>query len=255
MKFLLGSLLSLTVLALPHASLGTANGSDNAGNYAGQSTYIGTNGGSGFATAFYYTNPAGTPTGAFLGSSGQIDTAGLAFGLTNGTSGVSRMFGSGSTVDLLSAGQTFRLQLQAQSGSYSLNLNKYGTFGTYVALSASTASPDYQLILTDQTDPASQTTRTYDTGVPFNATALTFGVTPNSGSYTFTLTPAGGPTTTLTESSVGGAAQGFYLSVGTNSTLYYNNLTIVPEPKSTVALLVGLVGGVGGLLARRRFVR
>lgn len=228
----------------------TPNGSDNAANYAGLTDYKNVNGGSDFIAGF-----SGSGT-SFLGSSPDINTSGLSFGLSSGT--VSRTFGQpGSTPSYaLSNGQTFSFQLESGTvgtgGSYGLTLRNAQSTGTTFNFFYTGGSADYSYSVRDFQFPAMFVTRTVDTGIPFNARGVTVAFTQNSGTFSLAITPVGSSTTTLTDTYVGAA---FAIDVNANNAgnVYFNNLVVVPEPGTWAILTAGSLGMLGfGLVRRRR---
>ncbi len=219
-----------------------------ASNYAGLTSYVGANRGTGWNGGF----SGSSSVNAFLGSSGQIDTSGIAFGVGNGF--VSRSFGAQSGSNgFLTAGQIFQFRLQpgtiAPGGQFAFSVATTVDLSTQARLQYTSGEPDYVLMLTSYSSNGTATTQTIDTGVAFTGNALAVDFNRGVGSFTLSLTPTGGATTTLTTPYTGNVL-GCNFSATNGTTLYFNNIAVVPEPGSAVVLVAGAAGL--GLLARLR---
>ncbi len=254
----LTTILALSLLTA-HAAL--AQVVDNASNYATWTN--GSSGGTGFGTwALNNNDDSLNPTtpifaGNFLGDStagaADINTGGNSFGLyANPGAAFSTATRSFSTSLTTNDIFTVDLGLNFANGNKGFNLRTAGTnvFGFNVGSGAS-------INTSFSNNPV---TATYDYG---GAAALTLTMTMTSASslnYSVTRTSPLGTQGTLFDGSITGITGSvdnfeFYVS-GTDdgdaqNNLYFNNLTVVPEP--TTWTLLGL--GIGALIITRRLQR
>ncbi len=257
-----GGLVAAAALSLAGLASAATVGSDNAGNYASWTN--GTNGGTGFgAWDLTGNNSNGTSlfAGYFLGDStagsGNINTGGKSFGMFANPSGAfanaARTFAGGA----LTLGQTFSIQLAVnfRNGDKGLNLLVSGTqvFNFDVGQSGTGADGYYYHA---GTNAATSTGFAY-----FADSVFTLGYTQQSataGLFTISRTSATGGAAATNSISVplpatsGLTSFTLYNSNANNASgdnLYFNNLSVVPEPSAIALIAVGLTGLV---VARRR---
>lgn len=244
-------MLSLALVAVAFGVTGAfaaTEGTDNASNYGG--TWINGNNGGTLGTFAPWdltnNNNNGTDTfaGYFLGDStagtGDINTGGVSFAIyanpANAFADALRNFGSP-----LSVGQTFSLDLAVNFRNGNKGFSLFD--GATEIFNLNVGGDDYQI-------------NGVSIGAPYSSTAIfNLSLTQTSaggGSYSVFYN-ANGQTYS---NSYTGLASGFKLynsgtEGGDASNLYFNNLSIVPEP-SSLLLLSGPALLGGWLLARRR---
>lgn len=239
-------LLAAVVLASTSAFAAT-EGTDDAANYGG--TWIdGSNGGTaGTFNPWDLTNNGGGGfSGYFIGSStagsGNIDTSGVSFGIFANPAGAFadaiRSFGSP-----LSVGQTFSLDIAVNFRNGNKGFSLFD--GATQIFNFNVGSNDYQI-------------NNLSISAPYSSTAVF--------SLSLAQTSAGGGTYSVFYSGNGqtynnvytGVASGFKLyNSGTDdgsaaNNLYFNNLSIVPEPSSYALLAGPVLLGAWFFLRRRR---
>ena len=241
----------MALLSLPAAAPAAMLATDNASNYA--SWTDGSNGGTGFG-AWNLTNNNNNGTtlfsGYFLGDStagsGNINgTGGTSFAMyanPNGAFAVaSRAFGGGA----LTLGQTFSIQLAVnfRNGGKGINLLS----GTTQVFNFNVGGDDYNY--------KTGTSSTVSTGYAYSATSI-FTISYNQTTATagmFTISRAGDAPISQTFTASGVTSFQLYNSNtgdgGAQNNLYFNNLSVVPEPSAIALVAVGLTGLV---VARRR---
>ena len=251
---------ALAVL-MPATSRAQNVAADSAQNYTG-STWPSPapNNGFGFGSwSLASSTPNGGFAGQFFGSSGGIDSAnGNSFGMyaNGGASAQSTI--SRSFLQTLTESQTFSIQMQNgnvtdNGGQVGFNLQD-GSGNNIFTFAFLGGGANYQLKL--WTSPSSFTQ--VNTGVGFTSGAMTLALTEGAGdSWSFAITTSSG-TTTLSSAGTGdpldentiSQVQGFNLNggasrtLGDNANLYFNNLTIVPEPGTLALLGTSLLGGL-----------
>ena len=254
MKRLHLACLAMALAWHPFHAKAASNASDVASNYAGLNTYQNVNRGTGWLSGYLGSN---SNVNAFLGSSGQIDTNGISFGLSNG--GVSRYFKAQAGGNRnLGADQIFEFELQpaavAPGGQFGFNVVTTVDLSAQVKLQYTSGDANYALITTYYSQSGTPTTLVNDTGVPFSTNALAVSFCPGAGSYKLTLTPAGSATTTLTNP-YSGSVIGCNFSATSGTTVYFNDLAVVPEPKASAVLAFGLLGLVVVYVRRDRIAQ
>jgi hypothetical protein len=254
----------LLLLALSSSMAHAQVAADNASNYGGSWTN-GSNQGSGFlAWALSNNNGGAVFAGNFIGNStdgaGNINTGGNAFGLfanpgaafSNADRGLASALVTGSSF-------SFDLALNFDNGNKGFNLYA-GTqgqiFNFNVGNGGSVSSANGAII-------AAGSGSGYNYGG--NDAVLDFTLTmlsATSFSYDISRASGSGFQGTLFSGSVSGLTQDisgfrFYVSGTDNgdaqNNLYFNNLSVIPEPSSQVLLGAGLLALL--ILARRRAVR
>jgi hypothetical protein len=260
------------VVALASVFVLTAHAANNALDVASNSPYGGAhgwqngdNGGFGFGS-WIFSNPGGNGAtgGMFIGSSsgnaggasGNIDTAGVSWGMyanSGVTTAAVRPFtggslGIGQELDLridngfLSSGSSEGFGLQTTGGVNRLEFFFSGGSGSYTLTDNSGSNP---------------------TGIGFTGNGLSIAFTLTSAdTYTMDVTPNGGGTTVLNGTLEGVAGTGIDQmrffdfnggnGQGSNGDFFVNQLEVVPEP-STIA--AGVLAVVGVLSMRRRGVK
>ena len=249
--------IALVLVALSLAATGAfaaLPGTDNASNYGG--TWVnGNNGGTaGTFNAWDLTNNNNDNTtnfaGYFLGDStlgsGNINTGGVSFGVyanpSTAFADAIRSFGS-----TLSVGQTFSLDIAVNFRNGNKGFSLFD--GATQIFNLNVGGDDYQINGLSIGAPYSSTAIF---NLSFTQTSLTAGsysvfYNGNSQTYTNTFT---------------GLASGFKLyNSGTNGggdgaadNLYFNNLSIVPEPSSFALLAGPTLLGAWFFIRRRRTV-
>jgi hypothetical protein len=242
--------LSLLLIAMALAATGAfaaTEGTDNAANYGGTWTN-GSNGGTaGTFNPWDLTNNGGGGfSGYFLGDSttgsGDINTGGVSFGIFANPGGAFadalRSFGSP-----LSVGQTFSIDIAVNFRNGNKGFSLFD--GVTEIFNLNVGGDDYQI-------------NGLSIGAPYSSTAVF--------SLSLSQTSAGGGTYSVLYSGNGqtyaasytGVASGFKLyNSGTDdgnaaNNLYFNNLSIVPEPSSFALLAGPVLLGAWFFLRRRR---
>ena len=264
-SFLLRTALATAGGLLLCAGLASAasTASDNASNaiYGTSGWTTGTNGGTGFGAWTIVADPNGG--GEFIGNSGNngagntnngtggnINVNGSSFGMysSTGTSSATRPF-----TGALSINQTFSMAVDT---GYSNN----GATEGY-RLIGSDGSTRFQFSFTGGGNAysaiGSTTNTTANQGFTDNGMTTAFTLT-GANAYSFTVNFAGGATDTFTGTLSGTATAGvasvqaFSTAVGTGGAndIFFNSVSIVPEPATYVWLGASLLGLV--VLRRRR---
>jgi len=251
--------LILTALLISAGLLHAQIAADSADNYASWTN--GSNGGSGFLAWSFSSNDNGITNfaGSFLGDStagaGNINTAGVSFGLYANPGG-SYMNADRGFASSLAVGQTFSLNLALNYDNGNKGINLFaGTqgevFNFNVGNGGSVSSNNDALLI-----PGSGSG--YDYGgndavlnLSFqmqNATTFAYEIS-RSSSQGFQGVLFSGTVTGLTDAPSGFRLYNSWTDSGeAQNNLYSNNLQIIPEPASVLMLL----GGVGLLLFLKR---
>ena len=218
------------------------------------------NNGFGFGNwSFNNTTPNGGFSGQFFGSSGGIDSAnGNSFGFYANGGASAQSTALRPFLQTLTASQSFSISMQNgnvtdNGGQVGFNLqdNSGNNIFTYAFLGG---AADYQLKIWSSPSSSVQV----DTGVGFTSGAMTLALTEGSGdNWSFAITTGSG-TTTLSSTGTGdmldandiSQVQMFSLNggasrtLGDNANLFFNNLTVVPEPGTLALLGSSLLGGL-----------
>ena len=256
---LLGVLVSLSTA---RSALGAANASDNAGNYSSWTN--GSNGGTGFAAWNLTSNSGSSNDGYFLGDStagaGNVNTSGQSFGIYahDSTFAVASRAFSGT----LNAGQVFSIQLSANYTNGSKGVNLLNGSGTEVfnfnvgdgSLNGTSYSYSYK-DSSGTTVPASGFS--YHSDAIFSLSYTQTDASTGMVSITESSASAGSSVTVTDSFSTTNALASFQLynsNTGSNASqnnLYFNNLSVVPEPSTVFGGLM-MVGGGAFMFWRRR---
>jgi hypothetical protein len=243
--------------------------SDSAQNYtSGNWPSPAPNNGFGFGSwSFNNTTPNGGFSGQFLGSSGGIDSAnGNSFGMYANSAASAQSTALRPFLQTLTSSQTFSIQMQNgnvtdNGGQVGFNLqdNSGNNIFTFAFLGG---GADYQLKLWQSPSSFTQV----DTGVGFTSGAMTLSLTEGTGdNWSFSITTGSG-TTTLTSAGTGDMLDANIISqvqpfnsnggasrtLGDNANLYFNNLTVIPEPGTLTLLGTSLLGGLFFWRRRRK---
>jgi hypothetical protein len=264
---------SWVALIVTHAALASAQiiAGDNAGNYSSwPQNSIGSSPNNGFGFGNWYSElyASGFPSanvGESLAASPSINSGnGYAFrlyaygGTGNGTTFMTSPFSAGA----LAVGQTFSVQMQhgnvsANGGSVGFDFND-SSHAPIIGFYYNSGSSDYTISLSSAPVPYHPPTP-IDTGVPVTNGPLSLSFTQRAGNaWAFSITTGSG-TTTLTSVSTGLSLWESSVSEirfasnngsgGNNDDLFFNNLSIVPEPSTFGLIGIGLL--VGALFRRR----
>ncbi|MDX6767472.1 MAG: PEP-CTERM sorting domain-containing protein [Candidatus Methylacidiphilales bacterium] len=211
--------------------------SDNASNYA--SWISGSNGGTGFGAWNLYTSGNGS-TGFFRASSvgdgfGNTDTSGNSFGMFGNPAGLTYANAERSLSTALAIGNSFSINLAIafRNGNKGISLFNGGGFSSEV-WNFNVGGDTYSAGGAGQSWAYSQTSVFSLTATQTSATNLFVQLQRGSDLYTSNVT-------------VGSALTGFRLYVGSTddgnalNNLYFNNLSVVPEPSTGALLLGGMV--------------
>ena len=235
--------------------------SDNAGNYTSATWVNGSNGGTGLSAWTLTNNSNGTTqfAGNFIGSStagsGNINSAsGNSFGLFANPTGAPFSNADRSLVGTLSIGQTFSINLAVNfrngnkgfnllsGGTQVFNFNVGGDAYSYTAGTGTQTNTNFAY-QADSVFTLAYTQQSATAGLFTISRTSVLGGATASNSVSVPLTTSGVSSFRLYNSGTdNGDAQ---------NNLYFNNLAVVPEPSSLVAIGAGVVS-LGVALRRRK---
>jgi hypothetical protein len=223
---------TLALAAFAVTSFAQPIASDNAGNYLGDWTN-GSNSGTGFGAWDLYGEGS---FGNFIGDSvdqgfGNVNTSGSAFGMWGNPSGSNFSNAQRAFSDALSVGNSFSIQLAIafRNGAKGISLFSGGFAEGNEIWNFNVGGDQYTAGGVNQTWAYDQTSVFNLSATQLSATSIGIALTRGSDSYSTTINDTG-------------LLTGFRLYVGSTedgaalNNLYFNNLTVVPEP-STYALL------------------
>jgi hypothetical protein len=225
--------------------------SDNASNYTSATWINGSNLGTGFGAWDLYISTNGT-AGRFIGDSvaqgfGNINTNGSSFGMWGNPVGDNYSNAQRAFSNALSVGNSFSIQLAIayRNGSKGISLFSGGFAPANEIWNFNVGGDQYSAGGVIQTSWAYSQTSIFNlTASQTSATSIDISLTRGSDNYTTTISNTG-------------ALSGFRLYVGSTdatgnlNNLYFNNLSVVPEP-STYALLGLGAASVLWRIRRRR---